>query len=206
MSERTTGIWSAFSMARVYSGYQALLGAHRVRRLLVDEFIRPEAGNRILDVGCGPADILEALPPDIEYTGIDHSEAYIEKARSRNDPRATFFVEDAANLVLENAGAYQRIIATGLLHHIDDDASVAFFETCRKLLAPGGFLVTFDGAFTENQNPVAWWLLRMDRGTFVRTADEYLALAAPVFPKTAVVTRTDLLRVPYTHAIMTCER
>jgi hypothetical protein len=47
-------------------------------------------------------------------------------------------------------------------------------------------------------------LLKMDRGRFVRTPDAYVRLAREVFSDVQAVICHDLLRLPYTHNIMTC--
>ena len=44
------------------------------------QYLAVTAGERVLDLGCGPGDILSALP-DCEYVGIDVEERYIEAAR-----------------------------------------------------------------------------------------------------------------------------
>ena len=81
MGECTGGIWFWLRAAALYSLFQNLLGARRARRVLIAEYIRPNGGDQILDVGCGPADILDFLPPDVRYVGVDHSRTYIEAAR-----------------------------------------------------------------------------------------------------------------------------
>src|SRR5690349_4371496 len=84
----------------VYSSFARLIGATRGRQLYVQRHVRPRTGDRILDIGCGPADILEALPP-VDYHGFDLSAAYIDSARQRFGGRGHFHVE-AVNLELLN--------------------------------------------------------------------------------------------------------
>jgi cyclopropane fatty-acyl-phospholipid synthase-like methyltransferase len=78
--------------ARVYSLFARLIGATRGRQLYVQRHIRPRAGDRVLDIGCGAADILNALPT-VDYHGFELSADYIESARKRFGPRGHFHVE-----------------------------------------------------------------------------------------------------------------
>jgi hypothetical protein len=50
------------------------------------------------------------------------------------------------------------------------------------------------------------WLLSRDRGRYVRSPESYQRLAAAVFPHVQTTIREDLLRIPYTHFIMSCSR
>ena len=62
--------------------------------------------------------------------------------------------------------------------------------------------MTIDPCFAPGQSPVARWLLRRDRGRFVRTRPAYLALAREAYPSVESDLRHDLLRIPYTHLVM----
>jgi ubiquinone/menaquinone biosynthesis C-methylase UbiE len=55
----------------VYILSQKISGADKVLRYYVRQYIRPNTGDRILDIGCGPADILALLPKDVSYVGYD---------------------------------------------------------------------------------------------------------------------------------------
>ncbi|MGD9980989.1 MAG: class I SAM-dependent methyltransferase [Hyphomonadaceae bacterium] len=206
MGQRTTGIYSALSAHWAYSSFQDAVGARNVRRFVATELLQAPAGRRLrlLDIGCGPADILEDLPDDIDYVGCDLSEQYIEAAQRRFGHRGRFFQGLAENLVLEGE-KFDRILALGLLHHLDDPQATAMLRTASQALNPGGMLITFDGVFLPEQSIAARTLLRLDRGKHVRRQPEYLALAESVFGSgvTSVV-RKDLLRVPYAHLFMQC--
>lgn len=189
--------------ARVYSAFGRLLGATRARKQYVEGYVKPRPGDRILDIGCGPADILEALD-DVEYLGIDQSAEYIESARHRYGTRGRFVVETVGEGFVQRYSGFDIVLATGLVHHLRDEDAVALFQAAKAALKPGGVLVTFDGAFVEGQSMVARYLARSDRGLFVRRPDEYVRLASAVFPSVEMRVRHDLLRIPYTHVIMRC--
>ena len=72
--QKTTGIYSVLSSASAYELFITLIGGKRKRSILVEKYIRPEKGMKILDCGCGPAKIVEFLP-DVDYLGIDLSPA-----------------------------------------------------------------------------------------------------------------------------------
>ena len=191
------------AQARVYSLFARLIGATRGRQLYVQRYIRPQAGDRILDIGCGPADILEALPA-VDYHGFDLSTKYIESARKRFGTRGHFHIEAvSAELVRKYAG-FDLVLANGVLHHLNDAEATDLFRVAKAALRPGGTLVMLDGCFVGGQSPIARHLLRNDRGKFVRTQSEYLRLASLAFCKVESHLSGDLLRIPYTHLIMRC--
>ena len=74
MSQRTTGLRAALSSAAVYQAPQDLPGGRRFQRRLVDEYVRPAPGTRLLDIGCGTGAILEHVPAGVAYHGFDLSE------------------------------------------------------------------------------------------------------------------------------------
>ena len=64
--------------------------------------------------------------------------------------------------------------------------------------------MSLDGCFADGQSRFARWMLRRDRGQFVRELPGYLRLAEAVFPTVTPAVRHDLLRIPYTVAILEC--
>jgi SAM-dependent methyltransferase len=193
------------AQAGVYSLFARAIGATRGRRLYIERYIRPQSGDRVLDIGCGPADILEALPA-VEYHGFDLSAAYIESARKRFGSRGQFHVEAVSAEQVKKYAGFDLVLATGVLHHLTDAEAVDLFRVAHTALKPGGRLVTLDGCFQTGQSLLARQMLRNDRGKFVRAERAYLALARQVFSEITPVVTTDLLRVPYTHLIMECRR
>jgi SAM-dependent methyltransferase len=204
VAEVTTGVRSVLSSAGVYSLLQRLLGAQRSRRRLVDEFLRPGPGDRILDIGCGTAEILDALPDDVEYVGLDHSPRYVEAARARYGTRGRFLVGDAADMPAEVRSGFSLVVVMGVLHHLGDDEVVRLMRAAAKALTDDGRFVSSDNVWTEQQPWIARQLIARDRGANVRTVDTYVALAEQVFSKVVPTVRDDFLRVPYTLVMLEC--
>jgi len=194
------------SFPSIYSAFQDRLAVRNARAFVMERYGKVRRGDSVLDVGCGPADILRYLP-EVEYLGIDHSGKYLPAARERYRDyagRATFIQMDVNALGAEWERRFDVVLALGLLHHLSDEEAVPLLSTIARLLRPGGRLVTTDPAFTDRQHWLARLLLRADRGGFIRHVDRYRALAATAFPRTDVHVHHDLLRLPYTHVIMEC--
>ena len=79
MAQVTYGVRAILSYPLIYSAFQSLTGAHQGRKSFISDFVKPMAGMSILDIGCGPAEILDYLPA-VDYWGFDISEEYINHA------------------------------------------------------------------------------------------------------------------------------
>lgn len=191
------------SLPAVYRAFQGLVGGESAWRPYIENVIRVQAGERMLDIGCGPGHIVQWLS-GVEYHGFDLDEDYIKEARARFGDRAKFYHRAVTADVATDLGQFDVAAATGVLHHIDDATAENLFRAARAVLKPGGRLVTCDGALVKGANPLATLLVSMDRGEYVRAPEQYLALARRVFERVDMGVRTDLSRVPYVHCVMTC--
>jgi SAM-dependent methyltransferase len=201
----TQGIRSVLSIPNIYSIFGLVIGGPSCRTTFVREYVRPKSGDRILDIGCGPGDIVPYLP-NVEYVGFDVSQEYIEAARSRFGHRATFICDQVNTTTFKEQSSFDIVLAVGILHHLDDAEALQLFHRAQTALKPGGRLITFDGVFVANQSPCARYIISKDRGQNVRTKKGYMRIASQVFSNITVSIRHDLLRIPYTHIILECNR
>ncbi len=200
MAQVTSGIRALLSRPRIYSGFQALMGAHRFRARLVEEFVRPARGMNVLDVGCGPADILAHLD-DVNYWGFDISQPYIDQARGRFGERGSFHCKILSVEDLHGMPPFDLVLAIGVVHHLDDDQALDLLRIAHRALGPGGRMLTVDPCLTLRQNPIARFLIEHDRGRNVRDRSGYEALMTQVFDPSCIEVRHQIW-VPYTHCYM----
>ncbi len=197
---------SILSLPAGYRLFTRAVGGRRAWRTYLSEYVKPVAAEKVLDLGCGPADVLDYLP-GVSYTGLDISADYINSAKARYGGRGRFLCSDVGLAELEQErGTFDLVLSVGVIHHLDDERAAKLFDLARLVLRPEGRLVTYDGCYVPEQSKVARWLLSRDRGKFVRTRSEYLRLASVVFGKVESNLRHDLLRIPYTHLIMRCSK
>jgi SAM-dependent methyltransferase len=197
------GIARMLALPSVYTCFADLIGG-QARAVYARDYVKPAAGQRIIDIGCGPADILRELPIGIDYVGFDANEKYIAAARRRFGGRATFHCETVSSAIASGYSRFDIAMATGVLHHLDDKEALDLLDLARSALAAKGRLITLDGCFVPSQPAIARLLLQLDRGQYVRAFEDYIALARRVFHTVVPHVRQDLLRLPYTHLIMEC--
>jgi len=204
MGQITSGARAIFSSPIIYSIFQNIMGAHRLRIRFVEEFVMPFSGCAILDIGCGPADILAYLP-DVNYCGFDISDAYIARAKTRFGQRGKFYCLELTHSDIEKMPKVDIVFALGLLHHLDDESAIAVLQLAFQALKPGGRLLTFDPCFDAGQNIVSRFLVEIDRGQNVRSRAGYESIASAVFESPRVEVRHRAW-IPYTHCFMECTR
>ena len=195
---------SFLNFPRIYNLFSRII-AGDTRAAYVERYIRPKEGDRILDLGCGPADILLNLP-DVAYVGIDMNSAYIAHAERRFANRGTFLLTKVNREMVRrfSLADFDLVLATAVLHHLNDDEAMQLFEVARAVLKPGGRLITLDGCFVAGQSLITRFILSRDRGKYVRTKDAYLSIAQRTFKDVKASVHHDLIRIPYTHIIMEC--
>ena len=206
MAEVATGIRSILSLSAVYNAFDKLIGAENSREQIAVKHLRLAGGERVLDIGCGTAAIYAHLPAGVTYVGFDPSEDYIAAARERFGDAVELTVGTVKASSFASEERFDLVMAIGVVHHLDDDEAERLFEMSAELLDPGGRLVTVDPCFAEDQSAASRFLVGRDRGQNVRTVAGYLDLANGVFSEVVHESRSDLLRIPYTHMIMECTK
>ena len=204
MEQIASGFRAILSNAAIYSGFQWLMGADSGRRDLVARYIKIEQGMKILDIGCGPAEILDYLPP-VDYWGFDISRPYINQATKRFGNRGKFICKDLTIVDLHDLPKFDVVLCIGLLHHLADSTALKLIELASNALKPNGRLYTIDGCLDSSQNMISKLLVRYDRGQHVRTVEGYLKLTGGSFPNTTATLRHQRW-IPYTHCVMECAR
>jgi SAM-dependent methyltransferase len=190
------------SISSFYRSFQAQLQSDDTPSRIRDEFLRIEPGQRVLDIGCGPADILAHLPTGIEYHGFDAEPNYIAAAQTRFSGRGSFAVRTVAPNAVDDIGTFDVVISLAVLHHLTDTEADTLFASAARVLRPGGRVVTLDCAYVRGQHPIARLLAALDRGKYCRSPEGYAALARRHFAQVNATVLHNLIRIPYTHCII----
>ena len=117
------------------------------RRELVRAALGAQAGDRVLDVGCGPGfyvtELLEVVGRDGLIAGVDGSADMLAVAakRAEGHDNVEFHEADATSLPVPDA-SFDRAIAVQVLEYVRD-ISAALAEL-RRALRPGGRLLVWD--------------------------------------------------------------
>ncbi|MCX7717164.1 MAG: class I SAM-dependent methyltransferase [Candidatus Sumerlaeaceae bacterium] len=192
-------------VASVYEAFQALIGAGYARRWLREHFWKCRPGDRIVDIGCGPGDVLRSLPEGVHYWGFDPHAPYIAEARAAFGSRGVFHAGKARDFLAsypDLRGTVDLVISNGVLHHLPDAEAGDVLEVARLLMAPAGRFVALEPCFLLHQTFVSRWIMSRDRGDHVRPEWEWKRLLHGHFPSAETHIVTGLIRIPYTHIIL----
>jgi ubiquinone/menaquinone biosynthesis C-methylase UbiE len=116
---------------------------------------------RVIDIGCGPADVLIRLVkgnPEIQITAIDGSRPMIRLARQAVraaglEPRIKLMQGHMPGLPLEEH-SYDAVLSKDLLHHLRDPS--ALWNEAERLGRPGALVFVMDLCRPETPDAARW--------------------------------------------------
>jgi SAM-dependent methyltransferase len=188
------------SHQRLYVALQRAVGADRLRYQCIEE-LNLRDGDRVLDIGCGPAYYFERLPK-VEYYGFDTEPLYIEYANRRWGHRAQFRCETFTENHLAELPKVDAVMLLGLLHHLSDEQSQHLLRLAARALAPGGQVVSLDTCFEPTQGSISRWMSANDRGEYVREPAGFVALARTAFGDVDGEVLSQATRIPSSYWLM----
>jgi ubiquinone/menaquinone biosynthesis C-methylase UbiE len=117
------------------------LELRRIQRQAIER-LRLTPGQRVLDLGCGPADgTVKLRHLGAEGIGLDYSAGMLAAARREPSLQGRLCRGDAGRLPFRDA-AFDKVICTNSFHHYPDHRSA--LREVRRVLKPGGLLVLVD--------------------------------------------------------------
>lgn len=198
-----SGLRNILEFPEAYRWMREGLGLNRWLRGYVQQYLKPEPGCRILDIGCGTGEVVRYLA-GTTYVGFDHHPPYIEYARRIFGNRGRFVLGDVADHLPELEGQFDLVMANGVLHHLDDTLAGRAFELGAAVLPKGGRMITVDPCFYEGQGALTRLIVSHDRGEHVRPFDGYAKLTRGSFRFVESSLWVGTFPIPFSVAIVQC--
>lgn len=149
----------------------------------------PEAGQRVVDLGCGSGQLaLRVAPLVASVIAVDVSEAMVallaENARHAGITNVETRALPIENLDLDE-GSVDLVVSNYVLHHLRDPDKAAAVRQAARWLRPGGRLVVGDMMFGRGseardreiissklalmlrKGPAGWWRIAKNAGRFL---------------------------------------
>jgi SAM-dependent methyltransferase len=190
----------------LYNLFQGVVGGNALRRRIIQNRARARSGDKVIDIGCGPAQALQSLP-DVEYLGLDINPDYIAFARQTHGSKGTFVVGDTRSLRGDPQFSDADVVmAIGVLHHLDDGETADCIQFAYDALKSGGRFITHDACWIPNQGAFSRFIMSKDRGRNIRTEQQYRQLAGKIFRNVHAWVDTKPLRIPYVTILLECEK
>ena len=126
----------------VYDPMVKLLGADTARKVLLDQ-ATIQAGQRILDIGCGTgtfATLIKELHPDVDIVGLDPDPKALVRAQ-RKAKRSAIpirFDQGFSDELPYPETSFDRVFSTFMFHHLAADKRKKILCEVRRVLTPGG--------------------------------------------------------------------
>jgi SAM-dependent methyltransferase len=141
--------------------------AYRAAHNPVGRFIQKVRGGSVLDIGCGPGNLLPAIAGRAGRTvGLDMSPTSLRHAARVVQGLAVELVRgNALDLPFPDA-SFDHVVASGSLHHTPD-ARAGFLEACR-VLRPGGL-----GFLSVYRKPSHYFFLYHTLGALTRLCERF---------------------------------
>lgn len=101
-----------------------------------------KSNHKVLDLGCGHGRILNYLPKQLNYTGIDFSDKWLNQAR-QSFPDQTFIQSDLTQpQAYKNLDKFNVILLIALIHHLPKKSQQLFvLKQAKKHLKKDGFII-----------------------------------------------------------------
>jgi len=202
MSQKTKKLYRTLSHHFLYSFFQKIMSGTSFRKRIVNKFIT-KSNIKVLDIGCGPAEILDSLM-EVDYFGYDINPNYINYAKKKYKKKGKFFCKKFTNKDIKKLPKFDHVLLLGILHHLESQEIKKLLKLIKKVLKKEGSIITIDPIFIRKQNRIAEFIIKMDRGNNVRDKKGYIKLVRNYFSKVKSEVYHQKF-IPYTWFVMNCK-
>lgn len=173
MSQKKNFLHNVLNSPAVYKIVQKLMLGTKFRKSIIKKNIKKNNIN-VLDIGCGPAEIINCLP-NCNYYGYDTDKRSIDYAKNKySEKNYHFYCRKFSKAELKKLPKFDFVILFGIMHHLSDSEVNSIINIFKKKMKKKSILLTEDPILVKNQNFFAKFLIINDRGNNVREKKQYL--------------------------------
>jgi cyclopropane fatty-acyl-phospholipid synthase-like methyltransferase len=134
------------------------------------------AGSKVLDFGCGTGLFVDTFAASgLEYHGYDIDSRVVTYAKRMHPGHVFAFTRSE----IARHGPFDLVVANCCFHHIPDDVLAEELEWVKANLADRGAFLLIDIIVCPEDRSVLRRAFRtLERGAFLRRAEEYVAIVA----------------------------
>jgi ubiquinone/menaquinone biosynthesis C-methylase UbiE len=134
----------------------------------LDRMLQLQPSQRLLDVGCGPASLLQVLASRVRFetspAGIDVSRAMLMRARAGDSPglRGRLHLAQASALRMPfRDDSFDIVTCSYVVKHLDDAGLARLLHEMLRVLKPGGLALLWEFSPSMSTSLNRWhrWLL-----------------------------------------------
>ena len=163
---------------------------------IIRKELNAEDNEKILDVGCGLGNFSPAVRKN--YMGIDFNPSFISFAKKNygNDDKK-FFVMDAKKMKFKDK-YFDKSIFISMLHHFSEQDNSEILKEIARITKKYTVLIDL----IPTKRPIAGFLVKMDRGEYVRPLEEQKRIIQKHFK----IVKLNIIEASLSsHSVMVCK-
>jgi len=186
----------------IYGFFQSLVRTKRaseLKKILIGELV-----GIVIDLGSGNGDLADLIEAE-RYVGIEPLEGCITRSRKRF-PNHQFIHGDHRALSVIPPSSVNSVVFWGVWHHLGEQILQNVLEECFRVLSPQGVILALEPV-SNSPKTLADFVMKFDRGAFIRSENQYMALLkSNNFKDFSISIHTDLVRIPYRSALISARK
>jgi SAM-dependent methyltransferase len=192
--------WSPYQLLDrpiVYNTVQFLCALPGVKRIeaRINRELFADSHGLILDVGCGPKR-RSPMPARGKMVGIDLNPEYVRSYTGgfvdtdldligkEDRGRSVFGYACSADRLPFADGTFDEARSRAVFHHFSPELATNALREMVRCVKPGGRVILMDCVWPRHawMRPIGWLIYRLDRGEWMRTEEQLVAIAHAAQP------------------------
>lgn len=112
------------------------------KKITIKNFLKNIPAKNLLDLGCGDGGLIDAIPKNIEYTGIDISKTQVDSAKKQIEKlklkNATILQGDILSLKIKD-NSYDVTLLCDVVEHVLNPKKL--LEEAKRITKKGGYII-----------------------------------------------------------------